>query len=120
MGRVAFSWNAFQKQSYDDGVIPVNGGGGTQGGGSLIVPKAATRRRDGPATSLGDDYVAQAQSGGSGRATFYTTRPRWQIYANALVELPWGVRAVGGRVRPRGPGAAALLHPRGRPAATAR
>ena len=31
-----------------------------------------------------------AQSGGSGRATFYTT-PTWQVYANGLIQLPWSV-----------------------------
>ena len=35
-----------------------------------------------------------AQSGGSGRATFYTT-PTWQVYANALVQLPWDVELSG-------------------------
>jgi hypothetical protein len=86
MGRVAFSWNAF-KQAYD-GVIPVNGGGGTQGG---IGGPGAGRYNGNPTptdlNSLTNDYVA-AQSGGSGRATFYTS-PTWQIYANALVQLPW-------------------------------
>jgi hypothetical protein len=92
MGRVAFSWNAF-KQSYD-GVVPVNGGGGTQGG---IGGPGGGRYNGNPTptdlNSLADDYVA-AQSGGSGRATFYTT-PTWQIYANALVQLPWDVELSG-------------------------
>ncbi len=88
MGRVAFSWNAF-KQAYD-GVTPVNGGGGTQGG---IGGPGGGRYNGNPTptdlNSLTNDYVA-AQSGGSGRATFYTT-PTWQIYANGLVQLPWSV-----------------------------
>jgi hypothetical protein len=90
---VAFSWNAF-KQSYEEGVIPVNGGGGTQGG---IGGPGAGRYNGNPTptdlNSLTDDYVA-AQSGGSGRATFYTT-PTWQLYANALVQLPWDVELSG-------------------------
>ncbi len=92
MSRVAFSWNAF-KQHYD-GVIPVNGGGGTQGG---IGGPSGGRYNGNPTptdlNSLTDDYVA-AQSGGSGRATFYTT-PTWQIYANALVQLPWSLELSG-------------------------
>jgi hypothetical protein len=68
----------------------VNGGGGTQGG----IGGPGVGRYNGNPTptdliSLTDDYVA-AQSGGSGRATFYTT-PTWQLYANALVQLPWSV-----------------------------
>jgi hypothetical protein len=92
MGRVAFSWNAF-KQHYS-GVTPVNGGGGTQGG---IGGPGGGRYNGNPTptdlNSLTDDYVA-AQSGGSGRATFYTT-PTWQIYANALVQLPWDLEFSG-------------------------
>jgi hypothetical protein len=90
MGRVAFSWNAF-KQSYAEGVIPVNGGGGTQGGGSLTAANGNPTPTD--RNSLTSDYVA-AQSGGSGRATFYTT-PTWQLYANALVQLPWDLELSG-------------------------
>jgi hypothetical protein len=83
MGRMAFSYNLFQ-QSYDT-AIPVQGGAGVQG-------RAGPGNADGNPTptdlnSLKSDFVS-AQSGGSGRATFYTT-PRWQVYANALVELPW-------------------------------
>jgi hypothetical protein len=89
MGRMAFSYNLF-KQSYDT-AIPVQGGAGVQG-------RAGPGNADGNPTptdlnSLGDDFVA-AQSGGSGRATFYTT-PRWQIYANALVQLPWSLELSG-------------------------
>jgi hypothetical protein len=43
--------------------------------------------------SLTDDLVG-AQSGGSGRATFYMS-PTWQIYANALVQLPWELELSG-------------------------
>ncbi len=89
MGRMAFSWNAF-KQSYE-GVIPVNGGANTQGGGSLTPANGNPTPTD--RNSLTSDYVA-AQSGGSGRATFYTT-PTWQLYANALVQLPWDVELSG-------------------------
>ena len=92
MGRVAFSWNAF-KQHYGDGVIPVSGGHG-QG----VCSTAACARSQGNPTptennSLTDDLVA-AQSGGSGRSTFYTT-PTWQVYANALVQLPWELELSG-------------------------
>ena len=107
MGRVAFSWNAF-KQAYD-GVVPVNGGGGTQGG---IGGPGAGRYNGNPTptdlNSLTDDYVA-AQSGGSGRATFYTT-PTWQVYANALVQLPVEAGPVRGDLRPAGPDRAPV-HP---------
>jgi hypothetical protein len=92
MGRAAFSWNAF-KQHYE-GVTAVNGGGGTQGG---IGGPGGGRYNGNPTptdlNSLTDDYVA-AQSGGSGRATFYTT-PTWQIYANALAQLPWSLELSG-------------------------
>jgi hypothetical protein len=91
MGRAAFSWNAF-KQHYDG--VAVNGGGGTQGG---IGGPGAGRYNGNPTptdlNSLTDDFVA-AQSGGSGRATFYTT-PTWQFYANALAELPWRLELSG-------------------------
>jgi hypothetical protein len=92
MGRAALSWNAF-KQHYS-GVIPVNGGGGTQGG----IGGPGSGRSNGNPTptdlnSLTDDFVG-AQSGGSGRATFYTT-PTWQIYTNALVQLPWSIELSG-------------------------
>lgn len=90
MGRVAFSWNLF-KQSYDSDVIPVNGGGNIQGGGSIQLANGNPTPTD--RNSLRDDFVA-AQSGGSGRATFYTT-PRWQLYANALVQLPWDLELSG-------------------------
>ena len=92
MSRVAFSWNAF-KQHYS-GVVPVNGGGGTQGG---IGGPSGGRYNGNPTptdlNSLVDDYVG-AQSGGSGRATFYTS-PIWQVYANALVQLPWNLELSG-------------------------
>ncbi len=89
MGRVAFSYNLF-KQSYDT-PIPVQGGAGVQG-------RASPGNADGNPTptevnSLTSDFVS-AKSGGSGRATFYTT-PRWQIYANALVQLPLGLELSG-------------------------
>jgi hypothetical protein len=90
MGRVAFSYNLF-KQSYDAGVVPVNGGGNIQGGGSVQLANGNPTPTD--RNSLRNDFVA-AQSGGSGRKTFYTT-PRWQIYANALVEIPWGLEVSG-------------------------
>ena len=55
-----------------------------------------------------------AQSGGSGRATFYTT-PTWQVYANALVQLPWSLELSGavfgrqGQIEPQYIGASAGL-----------
>jgi hypothetical protein len=92
MSRVAFSWNAF-KQHYDDDVVPVSGGH-AQG---VCSTQPCIRSQGNPTptenNSLTDDYVA-AQSGGSGRQTFYTS-PTWQIYANALVQLPWQLELSG-------------------------
>jgi hypothetical protein len=92
MGRVAFSWNAF-KQSFDDGVIPVSGGHaqGVCGSGPCVRSQGNPTPTEN--NSLTDDLVG-AQSGGSGRATFYTS-PTWQVYANALVQLPWELELSG-------------------------
>ncbi len=86
MGRVAFSWNLF-KQKYDKGVIPVNGvwGKNAQGSGSAAGSQGSPTPTD--HNSLTDDIVGY-QSTGSGPQTFYTS-PKWQIYANGLVQLPW-------------------------------
>ncbi|MFN8096444.1 MAG: hypothetical protein U0599_30240 [Vicinamibacteria bacterium] len=104
MSRAAFSWNAF-KQHYD-GVVGErrrrHPGRSAPGQG-----RSLQRQPDADRPQLADrhDYVA-AQSGGSSRATFYTT-PTWQIYANALVQLPWRLELSGavfgrqGQIRPQ-------------------
>jgi hypothetical protein len=89
MGRMAFSYNLY-KQSYDT-AIPVQGGAGVQGRASPGNPDGNPTPTE--VNSLRNDFVS-AKSGGSGRATFYTT-PRWQIYANALVQLPWSLELSG-------------------------
>ena len=86
MGRVALTYNLFQ-QHYDSGVIPVNGVAGLQGAGSLTASQGNPTPTD--RNSLTDDQVA-AQSAGSGPQTYYTS-PKWQVYANGLVQLPWDI-----------------------------
>ncbi len=72
MGRVAFSWNDWTEH-WKDGVTPVNAIG------------SPTRLETDPLVNGGQ--VANL-SGGSGKASFYTS-VKWQVYANALVQLPW-------------------------------
>jgi hypothetical protein len=102
MGRVAFTYNLF-KQHYDSGVIPVNGVAGLQGAGSLTASQGNPTPTD--RNSLKDDIVA-AQSAGSGPQTYYTS-PKWQVYANALVQLPLNLELSGalfgreGQIQPR-------------------
>jgi hypothetical protein len=86
MARVAATYNLF-KQDYN-GVTPVNGQFGLTG------TTAATNFYQGNPTptdvnSLANDLVATTSSG-SGPQTYYTS-PKWQIYANALVQLPWDI-----------------------------
>jgi hypothetical protein len=74
MGRVAFSYNDWTDH-WKNGVTPTNGG----------TPS-------GNPTSLESDALVQGGqhaelSGGSGKASFYTS-VKWQLYANALVQLP--------------------------------
>jgi hypothetical protein len=87
MGRVAFTYNLF-KQNYDTGVTPVNGAAGTVGGAttnSFVASQGNPTPTD--HNSLTNDFVA-TQSAGSGPQTYYTS-PTWQVYGNALVQLPW-------------------------------
>jgi hypothetical protein len=90
MGRVALTYNLL-KQHYDSGVIPVNGVYGKNGQGS----KSSTQGNPTPTdrNSLKDDLVGY-QSTGSGPQTYYTS-PKWQVYANALVQLPWDLELSG-------------------------
>jgi hypothetical protein len=83
MGRMAFSYNAF-KQHYS-GAIPVVGAYGKNGQGGVTSVQGNPTPTD--RNSLKDDVVGY-QSTGSGPQTYYTS-PKWQIYANALVQLPW-------------------------------
>jgi Carboxypeptidase regulatory-like domain/TonB-dependent Receptor Plug Domain len=102
MGRVALTYNLL-KQHYDSGVIPVNGvwGKNGQGSGDNLQGNPTPSDRN----SLKDDLVGY-QSTGSGPQTYYTS-PRWQVYANALVQLPWDLELSGalfgrqGQVQPR-------------------
>jgi len=86
MGRVAFTYNLY-KQHYDSGVVPVNGVANNPGAGSSSASQGNPTPT--PNNSLTDDIVA-AQSAGSGPQTFYTS-PKWQVYANTLYQLPWGL-----------------------------
>jgi outer membrane receptor protein involved in Fe transport len=90
MGRVALTYNLY-RQSYSDGVVPVNGIAGQAGAGS------STGSQGNPTptvnNSLTDDLVG-AQSNGSGPQTFYES-PKWQVYANGLVQLPWDLELSG-------------------------
>jgi hypothetical protein len=102
MGRVALTYNLF-KQHYDSGVVPVNGVFGLQGAGSLTASQGNPTPTD--RNSLVDDIVA-SQSAGSGPQTYYTS-PKWQVYANALVQLPLNLELSGavfgrgGQIEPR-------------------
>ena len=87
MGRVAFTYNLF-KQHYDTGVIPVVGvyGKNAQGGGQNTQGNPTPTDRN----SLKSGDLVGYQSSGSGPQTYYTS-PRWQLYANGLVQLPWDI-----------------------------
>ena len=74
MGRVAFSYNDWTE--HFDG-----------------TPQTANLARGNPGRTEQDPLVEGGQvaflSGGSGKASFYSST-KWQIYANALVQLGWG------------------------------
>jgi len=74
MARAAFSWNNWT-ENWDSGVIPTSALGNP--GRTDIDPVV-------------DGGQLAALSGGSGKASFYTS-VKWQFYANALVQLPWSV-----------------------------
>jgi hypothetical protein len=72
MGRLAFSMNDWTEH-WEDGVVPTS---------FLGNP---TRTETDPLVQGGQVAIL---SGGSGKASFYSS-VKWQIYANALVQLPW-------------------------------
>ena len=78
MARAAFSWNNWT-ENWEDGVVPTVGI--TAAGGS------PGRIETDPLVSGGQ---LAALSGGSGKASFYTS-VKWQFYGNALVQLPWSL-----------------------------
>jgi hypothetical protein len=84
MGRLALTYNHYTQNF--GGFTPVNGIYNQSGGGS---PKTAQAN---PTPTVNNSLVngdlVAAQSNGSGPETWYTT-PQWQVYANALVQLPW-------------------------------
>jgi hypothetical protein len=90
MGRLALTYNLFE-QSYDSGVIPVNGVFGKNAQGAVLNTQGNPTPTD--RNSLKSDLVGY-QSTGSGPQTYYTS-PKWQIYANALVQLPWTLELSG-------------------------
>ena len=74
MGRVAFSWNDWTDH-WDGTPYALN-----TDGGNPTRTENDPNDQGGPVTQL---------SGGSGKASFYSVVP-WQLYANALYQLPWG------------------------------
>jgi hypothetical protein len=74
MGRLAFSFNDWTEH-WQDGVTPTT---------FLGNP---TRVETDPLVQGGQVALL---SGGSGKASFYSS-VKWQVYANALVQLPWQV-----------------------------
>jgi hypothetical protein len=91
MGRVALTYNLFE-QNYDSGVIPVNGVYGKNEQGSREGTQGNPTPTDRSSLKSGD--LVGYQSTGSGPQTYYTS-PRWQVYANALVQLPWDLELSG-------------------------
>jgi len=80
MGRVAFSWNSW-KEYWDGTPYAVTAGtGATADAGNPQRTETFGNVDGGNVTFL---------SGGSGKASFYTNVP-WQLYANALYQLPGG------------------------------
>ena len=85
MSRVAFSWNDWT-ENWD----------GTPYG----AHDTASSANEGQVTPTEGDALVQGGqvaylSGGSGKASFYTS-VKWQLYANAMVQLPWSVDLSGG------------------------
>ncbi|HET7745862.1 MAG TPA: hypothetical protein VFM29_01090, partial [Vicinamibacteria bacterium] len=79
MSRVALSFNDWTEH-WEDGVTPTSSGipAGNAGGNP-------TRAETDPLVQGGQVAIL---SGGSGKASFYSS-VKWQLYANALVQLPW-------------------------------
>jgi Carboxypeptidase regulatory-like domain len=82
MSRVAFSWNDWT-ESWD----------GTPYGVHTLASSGKTAPTEADALVQGGQVAFL--SGGSGKASFYTS-VKWQLYANALVQLPWGIDLSGG------------------------
>jgi hypothetical protein len=79
MGRVAFSWNDWSENCDPQCTHPGLGTSGAPGGNPTKEERSA---------NIDGGQVA-ILSGGSGKASFYTS-VKWQVYANALVQLGWG------------------------------
>jgi hypothetical protein len=86
MGRVAFSFNDWTE--HWDG-RPFGLGQSTQTTG--LTSGQPTREERDP---LVDGGQVATLSGGSGKASFYTS-VKWQLYANGLVQMPWGTELSG-------------------------
>ncbi|HEY6546260.1 MAG TPA: carboxypeptidase regulatory-like domain-containing protein [Vicinamibacteria bacterium] len=78
MGRIAFSFNDWVENFDGTPVARGNGATGALGG------SPGRNEQD----ALVDGGQVAALSGGSGKASFYTSI-KWQLYANGLVQLPW-------------------------------
>jgi Carboxypeptidase regulatory-like domain len=81
MGRVAFSYNDWH-ESWD----------GTPYGVHTVATSGQRSRVETEPLVQGGQVAFL--SGGSGKASFYTS-VKWQLYANALVQLPWGIDFAG-------------------------
>jgi hypothetical protein len=84
MGRVALSFNDWTEH-WDGRPYGVGQSAATTTSGN------PTREERDPQVQGGQ---VAALSGGSGKASFYTSI-KWQVYANALVQLPWGTELSG-------------------------
>jgi hypothetical protein len=82
MSRVALSWNDWT-ENWD----------GTPYGVHTTATSGQVGQTEGDALVQGGQVAFL--SGGSGKASFYTS-VKWQIYANAMVQLPWNVDLSGG------------------------
>jgi hypothetical protein len=101
MGRVSFSWNDWTEDW--DG-IPY---------GTHLRATSGNPMHEERDPAVPGGQVAFL-SGGSGKASFYTS-VKWQLYANALVQLPWSVDLSGSLFgRQGGPYPVSLILPAGR------
>jgi len=82
MSRVALSYNDWT-ENWEGTPYGVH----TTGSSGRVVPTEADALVQGGQVAF--------LSGGSGKASFYTS-VKWQVYANALVQLPWGFDLSGG------------------------
>lgn len=74
MGRVAFSYNDWTEH-WEDGVIP-----------TTFLGNIGRTETD----PLVDGGQVALLSGGSGKASFYSS-VKWQLFANGMVQLPWNI-----------------------------